>query len=82
MATGSSLGPESGTGQSGGPDVTWKKAGLLHLTSTFQRRDEAAWTPHTRLMLRKSNHHLLRALHPCRRYFLITFATCSLKQGS
>ena len=46
MATGSSLGPESGTGQSGGPDVTWKKAGLLHLTSTFQRRDEAAWTPH------------------------------------
>ena len=37
MATGSSLGPESG---SGGLDVTWKKAGLLHLTSTSQRRDD------------------------------------------
>lgn len=40
MATGSSLGPESGTGQSGGLDVTWKKAGLLHLTSTSRRRDD------------------------------------------
>lgn len=47
MATGSSLGPESGPGQSGGLDVAWKKAGLLHLPSTSQRRDdEVAETCH------------------------------------